>query len=207
MGVLLLALFLLSNWHFWWTRGWFYLCSSSHQHVKSCAVFTSVPVQKVFFSSLAQALFWFTFKIGSSVINIRTVPLSLQCFPTPKMSVFPREWLIQYLFYHSLLTANITLFVLYVWLIFVPFFVFCFSLAPCFQLFTVLQLLSTYVWACGKNPALGPTFFFFHVRTSGDIKGLQHCLFASAQLLLTALRIVASARFSTHSLPDLNIRW
>lgn len=72
--------------------------------------------------------------------------------------------------------------------------------------FSPPQLPSVHVRLCGKNPALG-LHCLFHVRTSGDIKGLQRGLSLCISPALSnrargSQHLPASA---THSLPVSNI--
>lgn len=125
------------------------------------------------------------------------------------VSVFPREWLIFPGFVFSPIYFNrVTLqlpspslplchCILSSHLLFKIFFPHPLSASICFLLCSFPLYL--YASMCGRNPALG-LHCFFHVRTSGDIKGLQRGLSVCISPVLTVCALDPSMRSALHSL-------
>lgn len=194
MGVLPETLFLLSVWHSEWIRPWFCLLLP-HHHLKSCSVCISkMHIHIVFFPYFPLPFLPFCLKhVHASVSSICvTLPsiLITCCSAKATFSLLGKN---RYLFSPGsdsfFLVLSFHLFILSGWLysfpslffsplpfvlpshlLFLQIFYFIFfsrSLLP--FVFTSPASLCTRM--CGKNPALG-LHCLFHVRTSGDIKGL-----------------------------------
>lgn len=184
MGVLPETLFLLSVWHSEWTRPWFCLLLP-HHHLKSC----SVCISKMHIPFLPFCLKHVHASVSSICVTLPSILITC-CSAKATFSLLGKN---RYLFSPGsdsfFLVLSFHLFILSGWLysfpslffsplpfvlpshlLFLQIFYFIFfshSLLP--FVFTSPASLCTRM--CGKNPALG-LHCLFHVRTSGDIKGL-----------------------------------